>query len=297
MLIKNYKGLIVCLNVFLVLIILPFLNVLGNSGSKSNEHVDSLMLNFEQRIEATALLLSNSRYNDQMQDSLCLCLSQIMDSVLNNENSIKYPFAGLTQIGLVKSVDGNLRIFTWFSLKNNNIYRYFGIIQYYSKSQKKNLIFPLVDTKENITNPETANLTAQNWYGALYYEMVEKGSSSGDVYTLIGWDGNDAYSSKKVIDILTFTENGKPKFGKPVFKVGKRKDKRLIFEYNKRATMMISYDKEYGMIVLDHLAPIGDQSADNPVFYGPDLSYDGLKYEDEFWNYQTNIDYKRTKKN
>ena len=40
---------------------------------------DSLMMDFEKRIEATALQLSNSRYDDQKQDSFCQRLVQMVD--------------------------------------------------------------------------------------------------------------------------------------------------------------------------------------------------------------------------
>jgi hypothetical protein len=284
------------LGALLIIWACPSQHAFGNHGSKDREQVDSLMMGFEKRIEEVALQLSNSRFNDLLQDSLNRSLLQLMDSALNSGSSGNYPFNALTQLGLVKSDDNSLRIFTWFTLKNNNSYRYYGFIQFYQKSLKKNYVFRLTDTKENITNPENANLTPQAWYGALYYEMIENKSSTGPVYTLLGWDGNNEFSTKKIIDVLTFTENGKPKFGKPIFKVGKRKDKRLIFEYNKRATMMVSFDKEYDMIILDHLAPINGQDIENQAFYGPDLSYDALKYADDIWNFQSNIDYKRTKK-
>jgi hypothetical protein len=139
-------------------------------------------------------------------------------------------------------------------------------------------------------------LTNQNWYGVLYYELLENKSANGPIYTLIGWDGRGAFSNSKVIDILTFTESGKPKFGKAVFKVGKKKDKRLIFEYNKRASMLITYDDRLKMIVFDHLAPINSSSNKNNEFLGPDLSYDGLKYIDESWEYQSDVDYKPSKR-
>ena len=72
--------------------------------------------------------------------------------------------------------------------------------------------------------------------------------------------------------------------------------KRLVFEYNKRATMMIQYDEALDLVVLDHLAVLGTQDTSNPMFYAPDMSYDALKFEDGMWFYQSNIVYKRPAK-
>jgi hypothetical protein len=59
------------------------------------------------------------------------------------------------------------------------------------------------------------------------------------------------------------------------------------------ANMMITYDDNLKMIVMDHLSPNNQIHHGNFKQYGPDLSYDGLKYEKEYWEYLTDIDFKR----
>ena len=115
------------------------------------------------------------------------------------------------------------------------------------------------------------------------------------VYTLLGWDGCGLHTTKKVVEPMFFTNKGQPRFGRMMVKVGRKKTKRLVFEYNKRATMMIQYDSQLGMIVMDHLAVMGTQDTDNPMFFGPDMSYDGMKFEDDMWIYTPKIEYKRPK--
>ncbi|MBR5643161.1 MAG: hypothetical protein IKW77_03130 [Salinivirgaceae bacterium] len=251
----------------------------------------------EKQIAGVAAQLSASRYNDAAQDSLASKTLSLLGAALKHDDSFSYPFDSLrNDISIVVSPDGRVRIFTWFSVGDAGNYRYFGYLQYNDKQAQKVRLFELNDCSSTIENYDNMTLTPQNWRGMLYYSIVEK-KMHGDVYyTLIGWDGCGLYTTKKIIEPLTFTEKGQPRFGKSMIKVGQKKYKRLVFEYNKRATMMIQYDEALDLIVLDHLAVMGTQDTDNPMFYGPDMSCDALKFEDGLWFYQTNIKYQRPAK-
>ena len=98
-------------------------------------------------------------------------------------------------------------------------------------------------------------------------------------YILIGWKGNNAKTSKKVIDILSFDKAGQPVFGKPIFDglKGAAPKNRIVFEYNKLNSMTLTLDKSVGMIVFDHLAPFTPDLEGNFEFYAADLSFDAYK--------------------
>ena len=50
-------------------------------------------------------------------------------------------------------------------------------------------------------------------------------------YTLLGWDGNDGRSTKKIIEPMYFSGKTKVKFGLPIFKLkDKTKPKRIACE-------------------------------------------------------------------
>ncbi|MBR5957168.1 MAG: hypothetical protein IKZ99_02265 [Salinivirgaceae bacterium] len=256
--------------------------------------VDSVFVRTERELLQVAHELSATRYKDLLQDSLSLKLKEIFAVALKRDGSLNYAFDSLkNDISIVTSPDGLVRILTWFSVDDAGNYRYTGFLQYHDKDAKKDRLFELVDCSETIENAENQTLAPQNWYGALYYGIVEKKVNGEPVYTLLAWDGCGLYTTRKLVETLTFTAKGQPRFGKSIIKVGRKKMKRLVFEYNKRATMMINYDANLDLIVLDHLAVLGSQDTSNPQFFGPDMSYDALKFENDMWVYQSNIEYKR----
>lgn len=259
---------------------------------------DTLPNYFHQKeIELSKLAgqLTEIRFNDSLLFQTNFKLQELFSTILKTEGSFNYSFDSLTNIGYLKSDDGRVKIFTWNIVKTNGTHQHFGYIQYFIKEKKQVVTHTLQDNSDSIADAENAVLTPENWFGATYYQILTHEHTSGTIYTLIGWDGNNLYTTKKIIDILQFNASGKAKFGKPVFKAGKRKLKRIIFEYSRMATMMIKYDTDYKMIILDHLAPSNAMYNGNFRFYGPDLSYDGLKFIDDFWEYVPTIDYKKNK--
>jgi len=255
---------------------------------------DSVFSKFESELSIKAVELSKVRFNNKLADSLSNELSNKFEKILLMEGAIAFSFDSLLAIGKVESNDKNLRIFTWNTVRNDGTYLYYGFIQVYLKDKKTVKVYRLIDKSDSIPNVESASLVPENWFGALYYDIIETNLQEGVLYTLLGWDGNDLYSNKKIIESLTFSASGKPKFGKSVFRVGKSKQKRVIFEYSRMANMMITYDEKNTMIVYDHLSPSNPTYQNNPAYYGPDFSYDGFKFENFVWNHLSEIDYKST---
>lgn len=273
---------------FVLLFLISSINVFGETTT------DTVFSKLEFELSSKALELSKVRFNDKLADSLSNALSAEFEKVLLMDGALSYPFDSLKGIGKVESNDKNMRIFTWNSVRNDGTYKYYGFIHVHIKEKKITKVFQLTDKSDSIPDVEKASLAPDTWYGALYYDIVETKLNEGILYTLFGWDGNDLYTNKKVIESLTFSTSGKPKFGKSVFRVGKSKQKRIIFEYSRMANMMIAYDDELDMIVYDHLSPSSPTYQNNPAYYGPDFSYDGFKFENNVWNHKSEVDYKST---
>ena len=257
---------------------------------------DSLLVDAEQSIAQLSARLSATRYKDALQDSLSVQISDILGKALEVDGSFNYPFDSIkNDISVVSSTDGRLRIFTWFSVGDAGNYRYYGFLQYSDKSDREVALFKLNDCSDDMEDVENQSLSSRRWFGMMYYAIVETKISSETIYTLLGWDGCGLYTTKKIVEPLTFNDFGEPRFGKPMIKIGRRKISRLVFEYTKRASMMIQYDASLDVIVMDHLTALGTQDTDNPMFFAPDMSYDALKFEDGMWLYQPNIQYMRPK--
>jgi hypothetical protein len=249
----------------------------------------------ERSIAALAEQVSEIQFNDALLDSLNGCLLDSLHQMLSRPESFDYDFDSLKYISKLRSNDKLLRIFTWNIAKSDGTYHHFGFLQYNLKDKKEVLLYSLIDNSDSIADPENQTLNDQNWFGATYYQIIETQTKSDTYYTLLGWDGNNLYTNKKVIDLLYFNSSGKPRFGKNIFKAGRTKSKRIIFEYSRMASMMIRWDDDLKMIVFDHLAPASSIYQGNPMFYGPDLSYDAFEFIDDVWVYLPTIDYKKQK--
>ncbi|NVO11880.1 MAG: hypothetical protein HXX16_18115 [Bacteroidales bacterium] len=208
---------------------------------------------------------------------------------LIKEGAFSYPFDSLKNIGRITSKDGKLRIFTWNLPLAGGYQRYFGFIMY-KKSKGRTLVFELNDSRQAISVPIKELLGNSSWMGALYYSLIEKVYKGKTYYLLLGFDFNNIFSSKKIIEVLTFGKDYKPIFGSNIFKVGDDVLSRVVFEYSARVTMTLRYVPESQTIVFDHLSPSSPDYADNYQFYGPDFTFDGFKYEKGYWIYVRNLD-------
>lgn len=215
-------------------------------------------------------------------------------SVLKEKNSFAYPFKNLSSfISIKKAEDNKFRIITWFIMNDDGSSRYYGAIQMNNPSKLE--LYPLVDNTQNLqrsTNLADTTLNPNQWYGAVYYHILPVTNLKKPYYILLGWKGENLETSSKVIETLYF-ENGKPKFGTPVLqsepKINAFHD-RIIFNYTKDASMLLSFAKDEGMIVFDHLVALNNAPIPsmNKV-YAPDLSYDGLKFKSGKWIYLENL--------
>jgi hypothetical protein len=281
----------------LLLITVFFLGLNAFSNTLGKHIIDSTLVEDEIRLSQKVAELVEIRFDDAKLDVLATDIVTDFENVLKKQGSFYYPFDSIFSIGKIQSNDGLVRIFTWYAIKADGSHIHFGFIQYLSKAEKEVLLFPLIDKSNEIKELEMASLTNDNWYGATYYEIIESKSQYGQLYVLLGWDGNTIYSNKKVVESLVFTESGRPKFGKPVFVSGRSKVKRIVFEYSRMASMMLTYSTDFQMIVMDHLSPSSPIYNGNKQFYGPDFSYDALKYEDGLWVYYPAINFKPEENN
>ena len=123
---------------------------------------------------------------------------------------------------------------------------------------------------------------AENWPGAVYYEIIAQEQGKKLVFTLLGWDGADGIRSRKVVETLSVSQ-GKLRFGVPIIDMGHGSEKRLIMEYADAVTAMLRWREDLRMIVMDHLSAPEPQMEGNTSFYGPDMTYDALVWQKNHW--------------
>ena len=204
---------------------------------------------------------------------------------LKVNGSFYYPFDSLQTISKLYAPDSSFRIFTWQMVINNNIIRQHGAIQMktYDGSLK---LFPLIDKSDVTVNMIDTVGNNKGWIGAVYYNIVEKHSSNQNYYTLIGYDENNVKSTKKLIDVLSFS-NDEPVFGGRFFSyeedtVFKSSHSRFILEFKKDVGARLNYDPELDIIIVDHLISETNEPA-KKYTYVPDGDYEGFKWKNGKW--------------
>lgn len=207
---------------------------------------------------------------------------------LNTEDSFDYPFESLKNIGNLRSPNRRLRVFTWNIPQPGGLQRYFGFVMVSDGTDVS--IFPLTDNRRSYETPQLETAGPEKWFGALYYQIREVIHQGETLYTLLGVDMNNLFSTKRIIEVVRIADDGKPIFGHPVFKIRNHTINRIVFEYSARANMVLRWEDSLGMIVFDHLSPLRPDQVENFQFYVPDLSFDGFKFEDSYWIYTPDVD-------
>jgi len=173
-------------------------------------------------------------------------LLYILEETLGLNNSMSYPFDSIKTIAVVSSPDKKVRLFTWYLIDDKGNHEHFGFLQAYNETKKRYMVYPLIDKWQRLENPAGRMLSCDNWFGALYTKLIEVKGATGNYYTLLGWNGGTLFSQYKVIEVLTFNTDGRPIFGGQVFYdySKNRRPARIVFEYNKKGYLHLSYEKQ-----------------------------------------------------
>jgi hypothetical protein len=202
--------------------------------------------------------------------------------ILALDRSFTYPFDSLKRVGKLVPPDSTFRLLNWHLSFRDGSFQYYGFLQK-RNPEGKDLLIKLRDCSANLTRVSDTLLTGGNWFGCLYYDVIPFTRSGKTYYALLGMDFNSYLTNVKIIDVLHFEEDGTPVFGAPVFFMDTHPSSRVLFEYAKQAIMLLKYDRTSGMIVFDHLSPQRPELSGKYQFYGPDFSYDGLRYDSQKW--------------
>lgn len=256
--------------------------VTGNNG-KLNTIEDSL-----HQISAGVF-----KGNDASKTAANKKFTDLLRTALQTDGAFDYPFDSLKMIGRLRAPDNSFRVFNWDIPNDDGTYDYFGFIFTRDEKTKKTQLFELNDISDHIRNPQMSVLSAEKWYGALYYKIILTTDKHArkKYYTLLGWDGNNQLTWKKIIDVLTFSRDGKPVFGeKSLFNADKRSYRRIIFEFRADLVMALRYEENGNRIVFDHLAPEEENETGMYQFYSQTFSYDAYYWKKGKWHFETNID-------
>ncbi|MEM6697572.1 MAG: hypothetical protein AAF806_10925 [Bacteroidota bacterium] len=246
--------------------------------------------------------------NSEQRFMACRSFIPMLTKALKTPNSFEYPFNRLKTISIQYPKDSTFRVFTWQLYVDSSEYRYFGAIQMNTPELQ---LIPLIDRSFQIEDLEYAQVDNKQWYGALYYNILDFDTAEGKKYLLFGYDGFgnveryeengrrgralafshsdlEGYSKRKLIDVLTI-KDGKAFFGAPVFTSNERpngmKKSRIVLEYSAESKIVCNYDEFENAIIYDHLMVVGSDIPGGQAMQIPDGTFEGYKQENGMWVY------------
>jgi len=239
--------------------------------------------------EDTLGVLAYSVVNDSLAENrfaACQSLIKMLVRTLKTENSFQYPFDQLKSVSIQYPADSSFRLFSWQLYVDREAYRYYGAIQ---RNTRELELYPLIDRSWTVEEEEQAVLPADQWYGAVYYNLRQVDAPQGRYYLLFGFDGYSFFRKRKVVDVLVFDSAGKPQFGAPVFRNEAdpdqpRRKNRLIAEYSAATSVRLNWDPALELLVFDHLQPIAGPHGEGLVNV-PDGSYQAYRLQEGLWYY------------
>jgi len=219
-------------------------------------------------------------------------LNELMDYILFTD-SLQLMGWDSVAIEKVESADGVVKVFTWSAPMKMGQYKYYGYVQIIDTANETYFYTRLIDNSKLDTTVKSDT----NWYGCLYYSIIQQEWKNVRYYTLLGVDFNDLFTSKKIIDNLTIDKKNKRiVFGKTdFFFYNKWWYSRLVLEYSARVTMSLKYNNNSSRIIFDHLSPSAPKFEGNYEHYGPDFTFDGLEWKFGQWVHVSDIDVRQGK--
>jgi len=227
--------------------------------------------------------------NDEERIQLNDSIIKIIDKYVESERVLDHRFTDLRYLGQILSPDSRLKIITWNLNLTDGTNKYFCYVIRKAKKGKPNEIFKL--TAVNMDEPPSINTTysEENWYGALYYAVQPFRYKRETCYVLLGLDYTNLLVSTKIIDVLTFTEDGGIIFGKDCFiKEGEKRFRELL-KYSSDGVAILRFNNRKS-IIFDHLVPVSQFRQNSPDYYVPEFSFDAYILKKGMWRFKENYE-------
>ena len=206
---------------------------------------------------------------------------------------IDIPLPKLQGMGDVLSEDGRVRMITWGHPMPLREWHYIGLLVHeFSKDSLQ--LYPLHDARipvgDGLIDQElfSQQRTPDDWFGSACYALVPFEQRGQRAYLLLGVAGGNLLVMRRIIEVLSFDDQGRPVFGTPALRHGRDLFGRMLFSHSARVAMTIHPIEKGKRILIDHLSPSRPQFAGMPQYYGPDFSQDVLELQrDGTWLFKS----------
>lgn len=179
-----------------------------------------------------------------------------------------------------------IRIYSW--QMPDSLYRYvrYGLV---AVAMKDTIVITRLEEVQDVEDMQFRKLKASDWYGAIYYEAIPERKKNPRFYTLLAFAPGEEVN-EKYVDVMEIDKKGRPVFGAKVFHIDQFMDKtlskppmRLILKYGGDYAASVRWDEDESLIIMDHLSPPDAKLKGVYRMYGPDMSYDALRWDKKWW--------------
>lgn len=248
----------------------------------------------------SAIILGNSSVDERLKaDSLAMkIVEQMLTENLFGESPLQLPeaFARFT------SSDGSLTVINWVFPLRFNTFSYRLIVA--TRTQGGIRITRLTDRS---LHPESQRAIhhGEHWFGALYYQMIEKKTERETLCFFLGWNRSEEGFQTKIAEVISVDKaTGLPIIGKRVFPGNLP---RYLLSYSSKASLSMKATVQFRsakrglfgrqktfreeMIVFNRLAASDKRFSHNPRFVYPSGNvFDALAWERGRWILLHDID-------
>lgn len=221
------------------LIIIAMLLVLGLGTQAQNKERMSL---HQQQLGALLLQTASAPTDNERYLASEQAVAEL-SAALDEEESERWRWQLPQVASVLTSPDGQLRIFTWAVVRDNGEFECFGAVQFYNQKEEEYQYRLLHDKSEEIMNREESVLSADNWFGAIYQDIIQTSHDGRTFYTLLGWNGVDLLTDRRVIEPVIL-RGGEPQFGAPLFR-RERNQRRIVLEYKEGAAVQLAFEEQF----------------------------------------------------
>lgn len=202
--------------------------------------------------------------------------------------SFYFTFDSLSIAPVLYAPDSSFRVITWHYSLNDADFRQKGVLQLNTHDGAPKF-FPLFDVSDYTDEPQDSIRNHRNWIGAVYYNILMHEAAGKKVYTLFGYDENNSVTTRKWMEMLTFSPEGEPQFGGNFFRIPtntgfRPQQKRFFLEYKSGARARLNFDQEEDLVIMDYLISETNEPEKRYTLV-PGGDYSGFKWNRDAWEY------------
>ena len=222
---------------------LLFIALFGVLAPQVSAQDKELMADYQSQLQSIFEEVYNAPNDNQRYHANEAAL-QLFTEALGEENSFRWQWDFGTRVSVLTSADKKFRIITWPVVNDEGEFECFGFVQALNEKTDQYDVYTLNDKSNEIVNRQEATLAPNNWFGAVYQELITTQHDGKNYYTLLGWNGVDNLTQRKIIEPVFFKSGGsQPQFGQNLF----RKDRnlrRVVLEYTNTAMVNLRYEEQ-----------------------------------------------------